>query len=200
MSAIDCANNVHVGEYYGISTYWTVQDQDRDGVTEMPYDKGKKLTINDIVIGGGSGEHPAMVVNIDYAISTMALLKDDKYFGIYGYIDKNSWDVPQLQSLYNKIVIDENEQSFDSQILLNVAALVIFELPLEHCIVDPRVLKYAQGQRIVKPWEYFQGFTAVFDSQKCGRTLAPNSGKTGDSHVIWGYSLEDWYRNNGGRK
>lgn len=199
MSAIDGGKNVHVADYYDISTYWPVEEQNRYNVTEMPYDKGIMLTKNDIVIGGGSGEHSAMVVNIDHAICTLAYIKDSIDLGIVGYIDKNSWSMTELQRLYNKVVTDKTA-SFEIEILLNVAALVIFELPLEHCIVNPEVLQYAKNQHNMKPWEYFNGFTAVFDSNKLGKNLAPNSGKTGDSHVIWGYSLEDWYRNNGGRK
>lgn len=200
MSAIDCGNVVHVADYYDIATYWPVEEQDRKAVTNLPHDAGKVLTKNDIVIGGGSGEHPAMVINIDYAISTLASILDDKYFCIDGYVDKGSWSVKDLWRVHEKMKLDENSDWFECTILMNIATFVIAELPLEYCIVNEEVLKYAQEKRKDIPWEYFNGFTAVFNSCKYGRTTVPDTNSPSGRKVIWGYSLEEWYNDNGGRK
>lgn len=200
MSAIDCGNVVHVAEYYDIALYWPIEENDREGVTGLPYDHGKVLTMNDIVIGGGSGEHPAMVINIDYAISTLASIEDNKYFRVYGHVDKGSWSVPDLMDLYQKMDINENSDSFECTILLNIASFVIAELPLEECIVNKEVLQYAQAKKKDFPWKYFNGFSGVLNSCKCGRTTVPDANSPSGRMVVWGYSLEDWYRDNGGRK
>lgn len=200
MSAIDCGNVVHVADYYDISTYWPVEEQDREGVTGLPHDKGKVLTMNDIVIGGGSGEHPAMVINIDYAISILASIEDNKYFCVDGHVDKGSWSVPDLMNLYQKMGINEDSASFECTILMNIATFVIAELPLDECIVNPEVLQYAQEKKKDFSWKYFNGFTGVLNSCKYGRTTVPDADSPSGRKVQWGYSLEDWYNDNGGRK
>lgn len=200
MSAIDCGNVVHVAEYYDISLYWPIEEQNRGSVTDLPYDKGLVINKNNIVIGGGSGEHPAMVIDIDYAISTLASIQDSKYFGVYGHVDKGSWRVQDLIKLYQKMGLNDESDSFECTILLNMATFVIAELPLEECIVNPEVLKYAQNKKKNFSWEFFRGFTGVLNCCKEGRTTVPDADAPSGRKVKWGYSLEDWYHDNGGRK
>ncbi len=201
MSAIDCGNTVHIADYYDIPVYWPIQEQNRQGVTGLPHDALKVLTKNDIVIGGGSGEHSAMVINIDYAISTLASIVDNMYFSTNNnYLDKGSWNIIELIDLYNKMHHKDLLMSFETTILTNIAAFVIAEMPLKECIVDPEILKYAQSKLKELPWDYFNGFSGVLNSQKFGSIFIDDPNNPGSTITKWGYSLNDWYNDNGGRK
>ncbi len=70
MSAIDCLTHVHVANFYGIPVYWLqLQDArwpatiDTSDITDQ--ETGVPISPNILCIGGGSGEHPALVIEMD---------------------------------------------------------------------------------------------------------------------------------------
>lgn len=63
MSYIDTVNHSVVGTFAGISVYHTIQDLDGESSGEF------SATPKNLIIGGGSGEHPGMVIqDLDFCV------------------------------------------------------------------------------------------------------------------------------------
>ncbi len=65
MSAIDSLSHAHVAHFCNIPVYWVLEEKPMDYLTDSPNDKNKKINQFNLSIGGGSGEHPALVLNND---------------------------------------------------------------------------------------------------------------------------------------
>lgn len=192
MSAIDCIEHVHVATFCNSAqVYWPIEECDKSTVTEWKSDSGKVLNKNNIIIGGGSGEHPALVLDIDY-ILWYTLRWDNKDIYTLPFWDSSvefdSWNFATSKNLYDQMQNMHFENTFEETVLISAAYLVLSELPLEECIVDPDILKFALEVRENKAFDYnyFANFRAVLDAQKYGRVV-----KNGESQ--WGYSLKDYY-------
>ncbi len=63
MSYIDCFNHSYAGNFAGLPVYHPLQDIDPEGKDEF------SATTKNLVLGGGSGEHPGMIVkDLDYCV------------------------------------------------------------------------------------------------------------------------------------
>ncbi len=63
MSAIDSYTHAHVGNFFGLPIYWVFEESKLSGLTYSSEDE----VINKyfLSIGGGGGEHPALILNND---------------------------------------------------------------------------------------------------------------------------------------
>ncbi len=65
MSAIDTFNHVHVGMFCNLPVYWILEEKKLANLTDDSKDENKLINKYYLSIGGGSGEHPALIVNND---------------------------------------------------------------------------------------------------------------------------------------
>lgn len=65
MSAIDTMNHAHVANFFKLPVYWVFEENDMFYLTGSPEDDNKKINQYFLTIGGGSGEHPALIINND---------------------------------------------------------------------------------------------------------------------------------------
>lgn len=109
MSAIDTFTNVHVANFFEKPVYWVINEGMLMNLTDNEQDEGKVMNQYHLSIGGGSGEHPALILNndallfrflnnvveiekplaeacesnlFDYELSQLATTIEDKYFDI----------------------------------------------------------------------------------------------------------------------
>lgn len=69
MSAIDSLTHYHVGNFFGIPVYWVIEESKLSMITDIDYEDGyDAINKNFLCIGGGRGEHPALIVNNDAII------------------------------------------------------------------------------------------------------------------------------------
>lgn len=68
MSAIDSYNHAHVGNFCGIPIYWLLENVEMSELTDNANDDEYFLTKFNLVLGGGSGEHRALVLDNDALI------------------------------------------------------------------------------------------------------------------------------------
>lgn len=66
MSAIDSYNHAHVANFFNLPVYWVLEENKLSGLTYS----NEEDVINKyfLSIGGGSGEHPALIINNDAVI------------------------------------------------------------------------------------------------------------------------------------
>lgn len=63
MSAIDVYTHAHVANYFGLPVYWAFDgNHSQRDLTDDPADEDTILNSSSLCIGGGSGEHPALVI------------------------------------------------------------------------------------------------------------------------------------------
>lgn len=63
MSAIDSFTHAHVANYFDLPVYWVFEDNhSQRNLTNDPADEDTILNSSSLCIGGGSGEHPALVI------------------------------------------------------------------------------------------------------------------------------------------
>lgn len=80
MSDIDAVQNVHVAKFKGnINVYWPMENVSMDKVVRNT--EGKTLTPEHILLGGGAGEHPALVIYSD-AVVLQTLIYDSLFYDL----------------------------------------------------------------------------------------------------------------------
>lgn len=68
MSAIDSFEHAHVGNFFDFPIYWVLNESmtnELDHLTDNQADTGKIINQYSLSVGGGSGEHPALIFNND---------------------------------------------------------------------------------------------------------------------------------------
>jgi hypothetical protein len=68
MSAIDTFEHAHVGYFFSLPIYWVLNNTTNnklENLTDSEQDKNKIIDQFSLSIGGGSGEHPALIFNND---------------------------------------------------------------------------------------------------------------------------------------
>lgn len=68
MSAIDTFSYVHVADFFQLPVYWVTEPRGLINLTDNDADSGKVMNQYHLSIGGGSGEHPALIINNDAAL------------------------------------------------------------------------------------------------------------------------------------
>lgn len=99
MSAVDCINHVHLGYFNNtIGVYWPLFNESKlSKVTDNKDEDDVPLSPHKLLIGGGSGEHPAMHVINDAAVL---------HFFCLGYL---FYDIPDEDTNFTE---DENVCEF----------------------------------------------------------------------------------------
>lgn len=192
MSAIDCVDHVHVATFCNYaSVYWPIEEHEQSDITDLEQDKGKVINKNTIIIGGGSSEHPALVLDIDYILCYTLRWDDTEVYKVPftdNGVSFNAWNFSVCQNMFNELSKRYYDGSFEETIIRSAAHLVLSELPLEECISNPIILKYALEVRANKGYDhnYISNFDGILNSEKYGRIM-----KNGE--LQWGYSLADYY-------
>lgn len=237
MSAIDTLTHAHVANFFGLPVYWVFEEGELIDLTDKMSDDGKKINQYFLSIGGGSGEHPALIIDndavlfqflsnveeiekpdvtnceqhhFDYEMYLLSQRIQDKYFDkrngykhiheeiCYWNIDKNQWPLETFIRMHEQMKEYSKDDSLENKILDAIALFIIHEMPLEHCIEDPDLIEFAQMYKshkwskivdIAQMYEKFVGFTGVLNCQKSGKVIR-------DNQVVWGYSLNDWLKDN----
>lgn len=65
MSSIDTFSHVHVANFFQMPVYWIVKEGELINLTDDDNDTGKLINQYYLSIGGGSGEHPALIFSND---------------------------------------------------------------------------------------------------------------------------------------
>lgn len=65
MSAIDTLTHAHVANFFNLPVYWIFEEGELSHLTDKLIDDDKKINQYFLSIGGGSGEHPALIINND---------------------------------------------------------------------------------------------------------------------------------------
>lgn len=234
MSAIDTFNHVHVANFFEIPVYWVLKEGKLNSLTHNNQDEEKVINKYYLSIGGGSGEHPALILNNDALVFNflsnvleiekpiendaeyylcdckIAQLTDeihDKYFETdinhnYLYEDvcqlkfnQNQWPLETFIDINKNFKANsKSKESLKTKIIEAAALFIIYEMPLEDCIKDSKLVEIAKMIKsacwksvfnVREMREKFVGFTGVLDSQKCGKI-------DHDGDTVWGYSLNDW--------
>lgn len=98
MSAIDSFEHAHVGNFFDFPIYWVLNESmtnKLDHLTDNQADTGKIINQYSLSVGGGSGEHPALIFNNDAALY--------QYLTNIEEIDEPSINSTQAETLDYKI-------------------------------------------------------------------------------------------------
>ncbi len=219
MSAIDTVNHVHVANFYGLPVYWILDEIKKGELTDFA-DETETLNSQFLSIGGGSGEHPALIIDIenillhlfkqinhldkpdldassdemeDYqAYQTIFELIERNYNKINYQLDQNQWPLETFFKIYEKMSPYQKNHGCLQSMMNSIASFCLHELPLQKCISSPEILVCAEIIKS-KSWSKLfdedilslSGFEGILSCQKNGRTIK-------DNKVVWGYSMEDW--------
>jgi hypothetical protein len=156
MSAIDCIDHAAVASYFGIPVYWVMQESIKGMVNDTNDDN--PLNQYNLVVGGGSGEHDALILDNDelvawYLSRLWQYFEDESKFNLTEgelqtiqlfaeqdhdyHFDQNDWPLETYANIYNKI--DKSIASYQclhTRILSTFALFIIHVLPIEHSLQD----------------------------------------------------------------
>ena len=199
MSIIDSYDHAHVAQFFDLPIYWVLEETTQADLTG----RDEPLNMNYLCIGGGGGEHPALVVNNDEVVfrllkeldteenSDLSRLIDDLYHK-YDYgrsiIDQNDWPLESFIRIADKF--NKSKIQLTDKIIYAIALFIIYEMPLEYCLKDSKLVEASKmilngvplSNDISACWDAING---VLECQKVGRL-------TRNGNVIWGYGLNDW--------
>lgn len=190
MSAIDRFKNVHVGQFHGIAVYWLDEIVDKNHLLEnydpkefVPVDefmgRVEKETIDPIgkghlLIGGGSGEHPVLIINNDAAVlkvlqdledfkdssssteqinyvDKVEAILDDMFYSNdklwYWKFDANQWNIEDFVASYeelNKYDVLDSRCLYNDTVLKIIGVFILRYLPLDVCLTNEKIKKLAK--------------------------------------------------------
>lgn len=231
MSAIDTLEHAHVKNFFGIPVYWVLQDEK---LSKLIDNASEDKIINQfyLSVGGGSGEHSALILNNDAVI--LNFLKninepvgsnaiDRKIFALNEKIDEhymseelsdingatsmnlfrwqfdqNQWPLETFIEIHREMSKIHTITTYLQETMMDAfAMLIIYNMPLKHCLHDPDLIEIATLIKDNK-WD------SVLDAEKISTYLLAfeniekhKNGKViRNNEVVWGYSLEDWHNEN----
>jgi hypothetical protein len=186
MSIIDSYDHAHVAQFFDLPIYWVLEETTQADLTG----RDEPLNMNYLCIGGGGGEHPALVVNNDAVVSR---LLNEINLGTGGnsdrpIIDQNDWPLESFIRIADKF--NKSKIQLTDKIIYAIALFIIYEMPLEYCLKDSKLVEASKmilngvplSNDISACWDAING---VLECQKVGRL-------TRNGNVIWGYGLNDW--------
>jgi hypothetical protein len=219
MSSIDSLEHAHVANFFGLPIYWVLEER------PLTYLTGSTEVINQyyLSIGGGSGEHPALIIKNDAVVYQLIrklvnledvvdgsydhelisyaeqlqyqMITDDELYNLRHWcIDQNEWPLETFIRV-NKQFDDELEVPLVDKISHAIALFIIYEMPLEVCLKDKRIVELAKMIRSNR-WEkalpvevvrYMSVVSGLLQCEKMGKVIR-------NGQVVWGYSLTDWRR------
>jgi hypothetical protein len=223
MSSIDSLEHAHVAKFFGLPIYWVLEEKPLSYLIDIDDDTTEVINQYYLSIGGGSGEHPALVIKNDAVVYQLIrklvdiedvdddsydhqlisyaeqlqfqMIADDELYNLrYWRIDQNEWPLETFIRV-NTQFDDDSEVSLVDKISHAMALFVIYEMPLEVCLKDQRIIEFAKMIRSNK-WEkalpseivkYMSAVSGLLEYEKMGKVIR-------NGQVVWGYSLNDWRR------
>lgn len=179
MSAIDTVDHVHVGFFCDVPIYWCIEPIERYELTGLNRDIGKYISKQHLVIGGGSGEHQALVLSI------RSLLMYEMEYSLppeYEDLSIDSWSYESCSALEEKISYYSG--CFKETVLSSLANFVMREMPIEECCTDKTLLSFVRGNAS-NYCVYMDNIRGILNSNKLGK-------KNYDGKSHFGYSLHDY--------
>jgi hypothetical protein len=223
MSSIDSLEHTHVAKFFGLPIYWVLEENPLSYLIDIDDDTTEVINQYYLSIGGGSGEHPALVIKNDAVVYQLIrklvdledvddgsydhelisyaeqlqeqMITDDELYNLrYWRIDQNEWPLETFIRV-NKQFDDDSEVSLLDKISHAMALFIIYEMPIEACLKDQRIIELAKmirsnewekalPQEIVK---YLSAVSGLLEYEKMGKVIR-------NGQVVWGYSLNDWRR------
>jgi hypothetical protein len=223
MSSIDSLEHTHVAKFFGLPIYWVLEEKPLSYLIDIDDDTTEVINQYYLSIGGGSGEHPALVIKNDAVVYQLIrklvdledvddgsydhelisyaeqlqeqMITDDELYNLrYWRIDQNEWPLETFIWV-NKQFDDDSEVSLLDKISHAMALFIIYEMPIEACLKDQRIIELAKmirsnewekalPQEIVK---YLSAVSGLLEYEKMGKVIR-------NGQVVWGYSLNDWRR------
>jgi hypothetical protein len=223
MSSIDSLEHAHVAKFFGLPIYWVLEEEPLSYLIDINEDTTEVINQYYLSIGGGSGEHPALIIKNDAVVYQLIrklvdiedvvdgsydhelisyaeqlqeqMITDDELYNLrYWRIDQNEWPLETFIRV-NKQFDDDSEVPLVNKISHAIALFIIYEMPLEVCLKDRRIIELAKMIRSNK-WEkalpreivkYLSAVSGLLDYEKMGKVIR-------NGQVVWGYSLTDWRR------
>jgi hypothetical protein len=221
MSSIDSLEHTHVAKFFGLPIYWVLEEKPLSYLIDIDDDTTEVINQYYLSIGGGSGEHPALVIKNDAVVYQLIrklvdledvddgsydhelisyaeqlqeqMITDDELYNLrYWRIDQNEWPLETFIRV-NKQFDDDSEVSLLDKISHAMALFIIYEMPIEACLKDQRIIELAKmirsnqwekalPQEIVK---YMSAVSGLMECEKMGKVIR-------NGQAVWGYSLNDW--------
>jgi hypothetical protein len=221
MSSIDTLEHAHVAKFFGLPIYWVLEEKPLSYLIDIDDDTTEVINQYYLSIGGGSGEHPALIIKNDAVVYQLIrelvdledvddgsydhqlisyaeqlqeqMITDDVIYGLRNWrIDQNEWPLETFIRV-NKQFDDDSEFPLVDKISHAIALFIIYEMPLEACLKDQRIIELAKmirsnewekalPQEIVK---YLSAVSGLLEYEKMGKVIR-------NGQVVWGYSLNDW--------
>jgi hypothetical protein len=223
MSSIDSLEHTHVAKFFGLPIYWVLEEKPLSYLIDIDDDTTEVINQYYLSIGGGSGEHPALVIKNDAVVYQLIrklvdledvvegsydhelisyaerlqeqMITDDELYNLRHWrIDQNEWPLETFIRV-NKQFDDDSEVPLVNKISHAIALFIIYEMPLEVCLKDQRIIELAKMIRSNR-WEnalpgevvrYMSTVSGLLQCEKMGKVIR-------NGQVVWGYSLTDWRR------
>jgi hypothetical protein len=221
MSSIDTLEHAHVAKFFGLPIYWVLEEKPLSYLIDIDDDTTEVINQYYLSIGGGSGEHPALIIKNDAVVYQLIrelvdledvddgsydhqlisyaeqlqeqMITDDVIYGLRNWrIDQNEWPLETFIRV-NKQFDDDSEFPLVDKISHAIALFIIYEMPLEVCLKDQRIIELAKMIRSNR-WEkvlpnevvkYMSAVSGLLNFEKMGKVIR-------NGQVVWGYSLNDW--------
>jgi hypothetical protein len=221
MSSIDSLEHTHVAKFFGLPIYWVLEEKPLSYLIDIDDDTTEVINQYYLSIGGGSGEHPALVIKNDAVVYQLIrklvdledvvegsydhelisyaerlqeqMITDDELYNLRHWrIDQNEWPLETFIRV-NKQFDDDSEFPLVDKISHAIALFIIYEMPLEVCLKDQRIIELAKMIRSNR-WEkvlpnevvkYMSAVSGLLNFEKMGKVIR-------NGQVVWGYSLNDW--------
>jgi hypothetical protein len=221
MSSIDTLEHAHVAKFFGLPIYWVLEEKPLSYLIDIDDDTTEVINQYYLSIGGGSGEHPALVIKNDAVVYQLIrklvdledvvegsydhelisyaerlqeqMITDDELYNLRHWrIDQNEWPLETFIRV-NKQFDDDSEFPLVDKISHAIALFIIYEMPLEVCLKDQRIIELAKMIRSNR-WEkvlpnevvkYMSAVSGLLNFEKMGKVIR-------NGQVVWGYSLNDW--------
>jgi hypothetical protein len=221
MSSIDTFEHAHVAKFFGLPIYWVLEEKPLSYLIDIDDDTTEVINQYYLSIGGGSGEHPALVIKNDAVVYQLIrklvdledvddgsydhelisyaeqlqeqMITDDELYNLRHWrIDQNEWPLETFIRV-NKQFDDDSEVTLVNKISHAIALFIIYEMPIEVCLKDQRIIELAKMIRSNK-WEkalpseivkYMSAVSGLMEYEKMGKVVR-------NGQIVWGYSLNDW--------
>lgn len=223
MSSIDSLEHAHVAKFFGLPIYWVLEEKPLSYLIDIDDDTTEVINQYYLSIGGGSGEHPALIIKNDAVVYQLIrklvnledvvdgsydhelisyaeqlqeqMITDDELYNLRHWrIDQNEWPLETFIRV-NKQFDDELEVPLVDKISHAIALFIIYEMPLEVCLKVKRIVEFAKMIRSNRWENALPGEVVRYMSTVSGLLQCEKMGKViRNGQVVWGYSLTDWRR------
>ncbi len=216
MSAIDTLTHAHVASFFGLPVYWVVGE---GKVDDVALGEGV-LNRTNLVVGGGSGEHPALIINNDAVVAQFLMryantdyettnpvsmddqkmivmveqLADRSYDDLRDWqIDQNQWPIETFARIINEVEgVEPYARDAREGIQNGMAYFIMNELPAKHALRDPLLRECVTMFKAHQCTHVFNDIPYGVMEGFAGLLRSQRHGKIiRDNRAHWGYGLEE---------